>query len=623
MSAMDHAFDLMQAQREKITRLTRVHAVLSAIKGLIVRAREREELYREVCRIAVEIGGFQIAWLGIVDREAMQVKPVGWQGAGLDFSQSIPLDLNGIVPERYGLPGRAIRERRPMIANDLAHDSRFLLKKEARERGVGSLAVLPLVIADKAIGVIALYAGEVGFFDEEEMKLLLDLAGDISFALDHIEKTAKLDYLAYYDAVTGLANRTLFHERLKQFLAAAGREQRKLALTILEVERFKTINDTLGWEAGDALLKQIADRLTRLAPDNTWLARIGADHFAIMVPDIQNVDDLARLAEHRLKQCFGPPFRIGESELRMAAKLGIAVFPVDGGDAGILFRNAEVALKKAKASGDRYLFYTQAMNERVAENMAMENKLRQALERAEFVLHYQPKVDLETRSIVGVEALIRWQSRELGLVPPNKFIPLMEETGLILPVGAWALKRASLDHRSWVDRGLMAPRAAVNVSSIQLRQRDFVGSVEQAIMDGVAPTGIDLEITESLIMEDIQASIEKLKAVRGLGVSIAIDDFGTGYSSLGYLARLPVQTIKIDRSFIITMLNNAGAMTLVSSIISLAHSLGLRVVAEGVDAEEQARMLRQLRCDEMQGFLFSRPVPFDQLTALLTVGAEV
>ena len=276
----------------------------------------------------------------------------------------------------------------------------------------------------------------------------------------------------------------------------------------------------------------------------------------------------------------------------------------------------------AKASGEPYLFYMRAMNERVAETMALENKLRRAFENDEFVLHYQPKVDLETRSIVGVEALIRWQSPELGLVPPMKFIPLMEETGLILPVGAWALRRASLGHRSWVDQGLKAPRVAVNVSPIQLRQREFVGSVEQAIIEGVAPTGIDLEITESLIMRDIERTIQKLKEVRALGVSIAIDDFGTGYSSLAYLAKLPVQTLKIDRSFIITMLNDADTMTLVQTMISLAHSLRLTVVAEGVDAEEQAKMLRLLRCDQMQGYLFSRPVPFDEITALLKQGQK-
>jgi EAL domain-containing protein (putative c-di-GMP-specific phosphodiesterase class I) len=239
------------------------------------------------------------------------------------------------------------------------------------------------------------------------------------------------------------------------------------------------------------------------------------------------------------------------------------------------------------------------------------------MEKKEFVLHYQPKVDLKSRDIVGVEALIRWQSPELGLVPPGEFIPLLEETGLILQVGSWALTRAALDHRGWVERNLNAPRVAVNVSQIQLRQRDFVRVVQEAVADGVAPTGIDLEITESLVMQDVQANIEKLDAVRRLGMRIAIDDFGTGYSSLAYLARLPVETLKIDRAFISTMLQDPNSATLVQTMISLAHSLHLKVIAEGVETEEQAATLHALGCDEMQGYVFSKPLPLEQLTALL------
>ena len=233
------------------------------------------------------------------------------------------------------------------------------------------------------------------------------------------------------------------------------------------------------------------------------------------------------------------------------------------------------------------------------------------------MLHYQPKVDIETRRIVGVEALIRWQSPDLGLVPPGRFVPLMEETGIILEVGAWALSRAVLDHKRWLELGLPAPRVAVNVSAVQLRKKDYVATLAHALRQGTVPPGIDLEITESLVMEDIQGNIEKLKEARRLGVAIAIDDFGTGYSSLGYLAKLPMQALKIDRSFIITMLAEPDIMTLVSTIISLAHSLKLKVIAEGVDQEEQARMLRLLRCDELQGYLFSRPVPFEAISQLL------
>jgi diguanylate cyclase (GGDEF)-like protein/PAS domain S-box-containing protein len=601
---------------EKILRLTRVYAVLSGINALIVRVRDRDELFRDACRIAVDAGKFKLAWLGVVDREAARVKPVAWHGGEEDYFELMPLALNESDPERYGLAGRAIRERRAMVVEDMAKDPRVLLRKEASERGFHSLVVLPLLVSEEAVGVLALYATEVGFFDEEEMKLLIELSGDISFALDHIAKAEKLDYLAYYDSLTGLANRSLFHERLVQYVSTAQSEKSKLAVAVVDVDRFKIINDSLGRQAGDELLRQIAERIEGHAGP-IRMARISADRFAIVRSGVSSESEVARLVEQWLAECFGPPYVVSGTELRVSAKAGIALFPNDGADAEALFQNAEAALKKAKATGERYLFHTQQMTERIGEKLALENKLRQALEKEEFVLHYQPKVDTATRRIDSVEALIRWQSPELGLVPPLEFIHLLEETGLILEVGAWALRRAVVDHHTWTERGLPAPRISVNVSAVQLRQRDFVATVEETIRAGAVPPGIDLEITESLVMEDIEANMKKLEAVRVLGVSIAIDDFGTGYSSLGYLAKLPVHSLKIDRSFIITMLKDPAIMTLVSTIISMAHSLRLKVVAEGVDAEEQAKVLDRLGCDQMQGYLFSKPVDFDAITVLL------
>src|SRR6267378_4005006 len=600
-----------------IIRLNRVHAVLSGINAVIVRIRDRPELFHEACRIAIDHGKFRMAWIGLVDRAAGLVKPVASAGEVGDFFESAPLAVTETKPGGYGLAGRAVSGMKPMISNDVTNDPQRLMRKELDERGIKSLAIIPLLVGGEAIGVLALYAAEIGAFDEEEMRLLLGLAGDISFALEHIDKAEKLDYLAYYDQLTGLANRTLFYERVEQLLAAAAPEERKIALVILDVERFKTINDSLGRQEGDALLKQIAERMSQNDDGSLRIARISADHFAVVGRVAQSEDEVARRVERRMQRVFGPPFRIGDTELRINAKAGIALFPNDGSDADTLFRNAESALKRAKSQGERYLFYTAQMTERVAEKLALENKLRRALERDEFILHYQPKVNLERRSIVGVEALIRWQSPELGLVPPLQFIPLLEEIGLIQQVGSWALKRASLDHRSWAEQGLKAPRVAVNVSPIQLRQRIFVEVIEHAIMEGIAPTAIDLEITESLIMEDIEGNIQKLDAVRAHGVNIAIDDFGTGYSSLGYLAKLPVQSLKIDRSFINAMHEDANAMTLVSTIVSLAHALRLKVVAEGVETEEQAKILRLLKCDEMQGYLFSKPLPIAALVELL------
>src|SRR5204863_6989567 len=559
---------------------------------------------------------FPMVWIGLADRETGRVKPVAWGGGAEQFLASAPLSMSANRASGRGLSGSAISEKKAMIANDIQNDPRTQMKEQCKERGINSLAFLPLIIGNEGIGVLALYASETGFFDDEEMKLLLELAGDISFALDHIAKGEKLDYLAYYDSLTGLANRSLFHERLVQYVSAAQSQKSGLAVAVVDVDRFKIINDSLGRQAGDELLKQVAERIEGHAGP-IRMARISADRFAIVRTDVSSESEVARLIEQWLAECFAPPYMVSGTELRVSAKAGVALFPNDGADADALFQNAEAALKKAKATGERYLFHTQQMTERIGEKLALENKLRQALEKEEFVLHYQPKVDTATRRIDSVEALIRWQSPELGLVPPMQFIPLLEETGLILEVGAWALRRAVVDHRTWTEQGLPAPRVSVNVSSVQLRKRDFVATVEEAIKAGSVPPGIDLEITESLVMEDIEANMKKLEAVRVLGVSIAIDDFGTGYSSLGYLAKLPVHSLKIDRSFIITMLTDPAIMTLVSTIISMAHSLRLKVVAEGVDAEEQAEELDRLGCDQMQGYLFSKPLPFDDMTALL------
>ncbi len=600
---------------DRIRRLNRVYAVLSGINSAIVRIRERDELFSEACRIAVSEGEFILARVLELDSNG-RARIAATTESDARLFQGVVDEYNSNPEHSQSLLAVALRSGHPLISNDVASDVRIPGRAALTKEGNYALALLPIVVEKRVAGAIVLRAQETGMFDEDERRLLLELVSNLAFALELMDKQKKIDYLAYYDALTGLANRGLFHERLSQYLYAARQGQGKLALALLDVVRFKTINDSLGRQAGDALLKEVAERLGR-AVDPANIARISGDHFAIVLPEIKGRSEIGRTVESIWRDCFAQPFRLNDTELRISARAGIALFPSDGDSADTLFANAEAALQKAQETGERLQFHSREMTERVAGQLSLENKLRLALEKEEFVLHYQPKVDLETRAIVGVEALIRWQSPELGLVPPIKFIPLMEETGLILEAGTWALKQAALDHRKWFDLGLKPPRVAVNVSPIQLRQRDFVDSVERAIIEGIAPTGIDLEITESLIMEDVQGSIGKLKAVRDLGVCIAIDDFGTGYSSLGYLAKLPVQTLKIDRSFIITMLNDPDTMTLVQTIISLAHSLRLKVVAEGVDKEEQAKMLRLLRCEEMQGYLFSKPIPFEAMTALL------
>ena len=611
-----HDITERKAQQERIARLTRVQAVLSGINSLIVRARNRDELFEGACKIAVEAGRFLLAWIGTVDQSRTMLLLRAWDGDGEGYIEQMPMSLTKRDAGNLGLNALTVADGQARVVNDIRTDARFWLTDEALRRGFRSFVTLPLSTEGNVSGMLALYAEQPGFFDDEEMRLLNELAGDISFALAHLAQQEKLNYVALYDPLTGLANRTLLSERLAQTIRGAGQAGTKVALALLDLERFRTVNDSLGRQAGDALIKQVAQRLARAA-GTAEVARISADHFAIVLAPVNGQPEVTKRLQDLLQRCFGEPYHANDAELRLSAKAGVTLFPNDGVDTEILLRNAEAALRAAKKTGDPTLFYTSALTDRTSEQLSLLNKLQRGIENDEFVLHYQPKFETATRKIVGVEALIRWQSPELGLVPPGKFIPLMEETGIILQAGAWALSKAVSDYARWLTLGLPAPRIAVNVSPIQLRKRDFFDTVQNAVRRGPSPPGIDLEITESLIMEDIQSNIRKLKDVRDLGIEIAIDDFGTGYSSLGYLAKLPVQMLKIDRSFIITMLKDRATLTLVQTIISLAHSLKLKVIAEGVDEEEQAKLLGQLRCDEIQGFLLSRPLPFGQLTEIL------
>jgi diguanylate cyclase (GGDEF)-like protein/PAS domain S-box-containing protein len=608
-----------KAADAKIQRLNRVYAVLSGINTLIVRVHSRDELFREACQIAIEHGKFKMAWIGVVDQARMTIVPVAWAGteSGLLEDVGERLSLRDDAPLGHGPPAIAVREKRAVVVNDVEQDPRIGFRSAHTGRGIRSLVILPLQIAGEPVAVLGLLAADAGFFDAAEMKLLTELAGDIAFAIDNLDKQDRVDYLAYYDVLTGLANRRLFLERVAQYMRSAASGGHKLAVFLVDLERFKNINDSLGQTAGDALLRLVAEWLTASTGDSGLLARIGADHFAVVLPEIKLAGGgAARLLEQMMAAFLEHPFHLDDAVFRISAKVGVALFPDDGTDADILLKNAEAALKKAKTSGERFLFYTQKMTDTVAGKLTLENQLRQAFDKNEFVLHYQPKVSLEGGQLTGAEALIRWNDPLTGLVPPSRFIPILEETGLINEVGRWALRQALDDYLRWRKAGLGVVRVAVNVSPMQLRNRDFVGEIQRIIsIEADAAAGLELEITESLIMEDVKHSIATLQAIRAMGVTVAIDDFGTGFSSLSHLARLPVDTLKIDRSFVIDMTAGPEGLALVSTIINLAHSLKLKVVAEGVETDEQSRLLRLLGCDEMQGFLFSKPVPGEILQA--------
>jgi len=603
--------------RARIARLSRIRDFTSSINSTLVRVRERDALFEAICRIAVDIGNFAGAHVGMLRDDGM-VQWVARRGTSVGHLSSIAVAMSPDTPAGRTIGGTALRTGRPALWNDVAGDPEVPARDRPRflESGIGAAASFPLSVDGRPIGLLGLHAHEPGFFDQDELRMLEELTANISFALELIVKHDQLTYLALYDPLSGLPNRTLFHQRLTEALQARRTERSKLALVITDLERFKAINDTLGRQLGDSLLKAVAQRLREAVGDIGRVARLGGNVFALMYADIGNAESVARRLE--AADVFGTPFDIAGHEVRVTAKTGIAVAPEDGEDADALFRNAEAALKRAKETGERYLFYAPSINARVAEQVQLEHRLRKAVERGEFALHFQPKVDLATREIVGLEALLRWQGDDGAPVPPGKFVPVLEQTGLIFEAGQQVLGAAKRQYAAWRAKGLAVPRIAVNVSAVQLRRKSFVQDVSDALgaitSDG---GGVDLEITESLLMSDVDESIRKLRELREMGLRMALDDFGTGYSSLAYLSRLPVDTLKIDRSFVHGATEHASHTSIISAIISLAEALRLKVVAEGVETEQQAQLLRLLRCDQAQGFLFSRPLPASQLEALL------
>lgn len=597
----------------KVVRLNRVYSVLSGINTTIVRVHDRNELFAEACRIAVEHGNFRLAWIGLLDPVTLDVMPVARAGHDDGYIDRIKLTAKKNVDGSCQMTAEAINEKKPVICNDIATgESMARWRTEALKRNYRSVTVFPLVVQGNACGVFVLYASEPDFFDEQEMKLLIEMAGDISFALDHIEKEEKLNYLAYYDVVTGLPNRALFRDRLEQRISAAHSDGKTFSVIIMDIERLRGINESLGRHIGDELLREIGRRLRELLDETDILGSIGGDTFAIATRRWSDESNATHFFEGIQPQLLGQPFHVGGHELRVSAKSGIALYPMDGSDAEDLIRNADAALQEAKKHGQQHQFYAPQMNARMAEKLSLENRLRLALENEQFVLHYQPKLFLATGQVSGLEALIRWDDPGKGLVPPAEFIPLLEETGMIFEVGKWVLKKAMEQSLAWRAQGLPVPRIAVNVSPLQLRRKDFVTDLQKTIESlGCNGECLELEITESLVMENIEENIAKLRTVRELGVTVSIDDFGTGYSSLSYIAKLPINALKIDRSFIVEMPNSPDSMSIVQSILLLAHSLGLKVVAEGVDSEGQLKLLKLLRCDEVQGYYFSKPLPSD------------
>lgn len=608
-----------KASEDRIRRLNRVYRVLSRINTLIVRVKTRRELFQQVSSIAVEEGGFRMAWIGLVDEASGLVVPKAWAGHEDGYLAHLQASMSAEHPDRESATSRALLERQPIVAQKIRqYDREFSWLSEAIQRGYESVAALPLVVAGEIAGVFVLYSDTPDFFDDQEMRLLTELAGDIAFALEVINRREKLEFLSSYDPLTGLPNRLLLHQHLSYLLENPPRSGLKVAMMIVDMRQFHHVNNAFGQQVGDAILREIADRLRAFSQDPVNVGRVGDDSFGVILPYEGDISGLVLEVRDKLVPMLTGNFSVEGREMQVGVWAGIAVYPNDGLTADALFLHAEAAQKSAADTGAELKFFEESMTERIAKALQMEGRLRRALLEEQYVLYYQPKVDSVSRTISGLEALIRWQDPETGLVPPDAFIPVLESTGLILDVGKWAMARALKDAEAWCRLGHEVPRIAVNVSPLQLHDPRFAETVEEVCKSfGFDNCRLDLEITESLLMENVQDSLVKLNAVHKHGVQVYIDDFGTGYSSLGYLGRFPVDALKVDRMFVDSMVEQPESMTIVTSIVSLAHSLGLRVIAEGVETEEQAKILARLKCDEMQGFLFGRPLPPEKIPGLL------
>ena len=431
----------------------------------------------------------------------------------------------------------------------------------------------------------------------------------------------QLDHLAHHDVLTDLPNRMLLQDRLGQAVGLARRQGRQLAVMFLDLDRFKHINDSLGHAVGDQLLQSVAQRLVSCVRHSDTISRQGGDEFVLLLPYIEHADDAA-LSAQKILAALAPPHRIDRHDLHISVSIGISIYPDDGQDAETLIKSADTAMYHAKENGrNNYKFFEQSMNARAVQRQSIEAGLRRALERQEFVLHYQPKINLHSGTIAGVEALIRWRHPQRGLLPPAQFVPIAEDCGLILPIGRWVLSEACRQARAWQDAGLPPITIAVNTSALEFHDKDFLENIRATLeATRLEPRFLELELTESVLMRDAESTDSMLHALADFGVKLAVDDFGTGYSSLSYLRQFPIDTLKIDQSFINQMTSNPDDAAIVTAVISMGKSLKQRVLAEGVETPEQYAFLLAQQCDEGQGSYFGRPVLAEEFAGLLENG---
>jgi diguanylate cyclase (GGDEF)-like protein len=599
-----HATDFITKPVSWIILIHRVEYLLRASENVVELHQSRERL--EKAQRLARVGSFEVDVATGALHGSAQLRSILGLGPG---AEEKPLEPNRLV-ERIHPDDRA---------------GVFEAVRLCLDGGVSLQADYRIVLDDRSERILHTQ----GQIVRDERGSPARLEGTVQDVTERRRSDEQIRYLAFHDTLTGLGNRRLFKERLELGIAHARRRRSLLGVLFLDLDLFKRINDTLGHSVGDAVLKGVADRLVASVRESDLLARpsgadfvpaisrLGGDEFTLLLTDVADTDQLAKVAR-RLLQTLSRPFDLEGHRVVISASIGITAWPFDGDDVETLLRNADTAMYHAKDQGrNDFQFYTEAMNRAARERLSLESRLRRALDADEFVVHYQPRVDLANGSIAGLEALVRWRDPEAGIVLPDVFIPIAEETGLIGPLGDRVLRSVCEQIAAWRRAGGPCVPVSVNLSAQQFRQRDLAASIEAALRAaGVEPRWLELEITEGTLMRDEEAVGATLRTLHDRGIRIALDDFGTGYSSLNYLRRLPVDTLKIDRSFVLDIESDAGSAALVEAIIAMARALRLRVVAEGVETAGQREQLRRWGCDEFQGFVFSPAVPPESLEAL-------
>ncbi|MGY4355853.1 diguanylate cyclase (GGDEF)-like protein [Bradyrhizobium sp. i1.7.7] len=613
-----------EAQKE---RLTRMFAALSATNEAIVRAKSRTELFELVCQAASTGGKFTSTTIALAKADSDQLAIVAAAGPSAETTRNVRLSIDADRPEGRGMSGTAFRTRQPCVSNDYVNDSRVsAFHAVLQGDGARSGAAFPLITRGQPVGVMIYMSTEQETFTAEFVELLQRLADNVSFAMENFDRAdekneadERIEYLASHDSLTDLPNRETFNGLLREAIDEAQRHDHRFAVLFIDLDRFKVINDSLGHEAGDLLLLEVGSRLRGALRETDVVARLGGDEFVVILDQCGEIDDVQRIATGLLVALPAEPMELAGHECHTTASIGIAMYPANGSDVQTLTKNADMAMYLAKEDGKNgYRFFSKEVKTQSIERLSLESALRRALEREQFSLNYQPKVDMETGQITGVEALLRWTHPDLGSISPAQFIPLAEETGLIVPIGRWVVKEACAQAMAWQRRGLLPVSMAVNLSPRQFVDEHLLQDVDEALAaSGMSPVLLQLEVTESMMMRNVGRALKVLDAIQSRGIRLAIDDFGTGYSSMSLMKHFPIDTIKIDRSFVRDLPQDSEDQAIAQAIISMGKALGMTVVAEGVENAEQEAFLRAHGCDEMQGFLISKPVPARQMAELL------